>query len=47
MFTGDVNSDAFAVRFFLEDGHKIALSQSFAKNMGLYGNDQRSIAKLT
>ena len=26
-----------AVRMFLKDGHNIALSQSFAKNMGLYG----------
>lgn len=35
--SGDMDHDAFAVRLFLEDGHKIALSQSFAKNMGLYG----------
>lgn len=26
-----------AVRMFLKDGHQIALSQSYAKNMGLYG----------
>lgn len=36
-FIGDVSKDAFAVRYFLKDGHKIALAQSFAKNMGLYG----------
>ena len=35
--SGDVNRDAFAVRAFLKDGHQIALAQSYAKNMGLYG----------
>ncbi|KAL1124404.1 hypothetical protein AAG570_001033 [Ranatra chinensis] len=35
--SGDVDRDAFAVRTFIEDGHKIALAQSYAKNMGLYG----------
>lgn len=35
--SGDVNKDAFAVRAFLKDGHQIALAQSYAKNMGLYG----------
>ena len=35
--SGSVDRDAFAVRQFLEDGHTIALAQSFAKNMGLYG----------
>lgn len=35
--SGDVDGDAKAVRMFLEDGHEIALAQSFAKNMGLYG----------
>jgi len=35
--TGDIDKDAFAVRLFLEDGHSIALAQSFAKNLGLYG----------
>lgn len=35
--SGDINTDAFAVRHFLADGHEIALAQSFAKNMGLYG----------
>ena len=34
---GDIDKDASAVRMFLKDGHKIALSQSYAKNMGLYG----------
>ncbi len=35
--SGDVDGDAFAVRQFLQDGHDICLSQSYAKNMGLYG----------
>lgn len=35
--SGDVDKDATAVRMFLKDGHQIALSQSYAKNMGLYG----------
>lgn len=35
--SGDVDLDAFAVRQFVADGHTIALSQSYAKNMGLYG----------
>lgn len=35
--TGDIDRDASAVRMFIEDGHQIVLAQSFAKNMGLYG----------
>lgn len=35
--SGDVARDAFAVRLFLKEGHQLVLSQSFAKNMGLYG----------
>jgi len=35
--TGDTERDAQAIRIFLNDGHQIACSQSFAKNMGLYG----------
>jgi aspartate aminotransferase len=35
--SGDTDRDAHAVRYFIEQGHHIALSQSFAKNMGLYG----------
>ncbi|KFA78239.1 hypothetical protein S40288_02624 [Stachybotrys chartarum IBT 40288] len=35
--SGDTDQDAFAVRHFVEQGHDIALCQSFAKNMGLYG----------
>jgi aspartate aminotransferase len=35
--SGDIDKDATALRMFIEDGHKVALSQSFAKNMGMYG----------
>ena len=35
--SGSVDADAFAPRHFVEEGHQIALCQSFAKNMGLYG----------
>ena len=35
--TGDITRDAYALRLFIEDGHQVALAQSFAKNMGLYG----------
>ncbi|CAH1391869.1 unnamed protein product [Nezara viridula] len=35
--SGDPMKDAFAVRQFVDDGHQIILCQSFAKNMGLYG----------
>lgn len=37
-FSGDVTKDALAVRLFVKEGHEIALAQSYAKNMGLYGN---------
>lgn len=35
--SGDILKDAYAVRYFVEQGHQILLCQSFAKNMGLYG----------
>jgi len=35
--SGDVDRDAFALRHFVEEGHNVCLAQSFAKNMGLYG----------
>ena len=35
--SGDIDRDASAVRHFVAQGHNILLSQSFAKNMGLYG----------
>ncbi|XP_014218317.1 aspartate aminotransferase, mitochondrial [Copidosoma floridanum] len=35
--SGDVMKDSLAVRLFIDEGHHVALAQSFAKNMGLYG----------
>nr|DAD28184.1 TPA_asm: hypothetical protein HUJ06_029652 [Nelumbo nucifera] len=35
--SGDLDRDAQAIRIFLNDGHLIGCAQSFAKNMGLYG----------
>jgi len=35
--SGSVDDDAFAVRQFIADGHRVLLSQSYSKNMGLYG----------
>jgi aspartate aminotransferase len=35
--SGYTARDAFALRYFVSQGHQVALSQSFAKNMGLYG----------
>jgi len=35
--SGDIDYDAFALRHFVAEGHQPILTQSFAKNMGLYG----------
>ncbi|KAJ7521030.1 hypothetical protein O6H91_19G034800 [Diphasiastrum complanatum] len=35
--SGDTEKDGQAIRIFMNDGHQIACGQSFAKNMGLYG----------
>jgi aspartate aminotransferase len=36
--SGNVDSDAFAIRFFIEEtGLEAGVCLSFAKNMGLYG----------
>ncbi|KAI7898716.1 aspartate aminotransferase [Cokeromyces recurvatus] len=35
--SGDCTRDAYALRKFVEEGHQVILAQSFAKNMGLYG----------
>eukprot|EP00515_Schizochytrium_aggregatum_P008908 CAMPEP_0202072884 /NCGR_PEP_ID=MMETSP0964-20121228/2704_1 /ASSEMBLY_ACC=CAM_ASM_000500 /TAXON_ID=4773 /ORGANISM="Schizochytrium aggregatum, Strain ATCC28209" /LENGTH=422 /DNA_ID=CAMNT_0048639951 /DNA_START=41 /DNA_END=1309 /DNA_ORIENTATION=- len=35
--SGDAEKDAAAIRLFVADGHQICLSQSYAKNFGLYG----------
>lgn len=35
--SGSPDKDAFALRYFVEQGHEVMLCQSFAKNLGLYG----------
>lgn len=35
--SGNADTDAAAIRMFVEDGHRIMLAQSYAKNFGLYG----------
>eukprot|EP01026_Neomeris_dumetosa_P080986 TRINITY_DN90371_c0_g1_i1.p1 TRINITY_DN90371_c0_g1~~TRINITY_DN90371_c0_g1_i1.p1 ORF type:complete len:429 (-),score=41.01 TRINITY_DN90371_c0_g1_i1:493-1779(-) len=35
--SGDCVRDAQAIKLFMDDGHKFGVSQSYAKNMGLYG----------
>jgi len=35
--SGNVDRDAAALRLFVDEGHTVLLAQSFAKNMGLYG----------
>lgn len=36
--SGDASTDAAAIRMFVEDGHLMAMVQSFSKNFGLYGH---------
>ncbi|KAJ4431378.1 Aspartate aminotransferase, mitochondrial, partial [Periplaneta americana] len=45
--SGDVAKDAFAVRLFVKEGHEIALAQSYAKNMGLYGERAGAFSLIT
>ena len=35
--SGDLERDAWAVRYFVEEGFELCVAQSFAKNFGLYG----------
>jgi aspartate aminotransferase len=35
--SGDIIRDAFGLRYFVEQGHQVLLCQSYAKNLGLYG----------
>lgn len=35
--SGDLDTDAWAIRHFVEEGFELCLAQSFAKNLGLYG----------
>lgn len=42
--SGDINRDAFAPRLFARDGHEFIVSQSYSKNMGLYGERVGSVS---
>ena len=42
--SGDPDQDAWAVRYFIEKGHFPIVAQSFAKNMGLYGERAGAIS---
>lgn len=45
--TGDAEKDASSVRLFIEDGHQVAIAQSFSKNMGLYGERIGALTLIT
>jgi len=45
--SGDTEVDAKGVRLFVDEGHEIALCQSFAKNFGLYGQRVGAVSFLT
>ena len=45
--SGDAEADASALRLFVEDGHNVALAQSFAKNFGLYGERTGTFSVVT
>ncbi|KAK5647019.1 hypothetical protein RI129_005483 [Pyrocoelia pectoralis] len=45
--SGDITKDAQAVRYFVNEGHCIALAQSYAKNMGLYGERAGAFSIIT
>lgn len=35
--SGNIHTDAFGIRYFAEQDMELITSQSYAKNMGLYG----------
>ena len=37
MASGSLANDAFAIRYFVDQGIEVTIAQSFAKNLGLYG----------
>ncbi|XP_017795230.1 PREDICTED: aspartate aminotransferase, mitochondrial isoform X2 [Habropoda laboriosa] len=45
--SGDTDRDAQAVRLFIKEGIQIALAQSYAKNMGLYGERVGALTFIT
>ncbi|KAG6580313.1 Aspartate aminotransferase [Phytophthora cinnamomi] len=45
--SGDATRDAAAIRHFVKEGHNIILSQSYAKNFGLYGERVGALSVVT
>jgi len=45
--SGDPELDAYSIRKFVADGHNILLSQSYAKNFGLYGERIGTLSVVT
>ena len=45
--SGDAEKDAFAVRHFVDEGHRIMLCQSYSKNFGLYGERTGALSVVT
>ncbi|XP_003690950.1 aspartate aminotransferase, mitochondrial [Apis florea] len=45
--SGNLEKDAFAVRYFVKNGIDIMLAQSYAKNMGLYGERVGALSVIT
>jgi len=45
--SGDPKKDAIAINTFVNDGHQIALAQSFSKNFGLYGQRVGCVSFIT
>ncbi|CCI46123.1 unnamed protein product [Albugo candida] len=45
--SGDADRDAAAFRHFVDEGHNVVLSQSYAKNFGLYGERVGALSFVT
>lgn len=45
--SGDLDRDAWAVRYFVEQGFELFVAQSFAKNFGLYGERAGNLTVVT
>jgi aspartate aminotransferase len=44
--SGDLDKDAWAVRYFVQEGFELFVCQSFAKNFGLYGKEKKRLIDL-
>lgn len=45
--SGDAERDAASIRLFVDDGHSMAMVQSFSKNFGLYGHRVGALSVVT